>query len=84
MASHSTKLDIGYLFLGEGELNLQRSRHACETRRDCTLHTHLGRQRKTPNAIWNPGALKLPETAAQIFLVAAAAESSWAAPREQT
>jgi len=42
------------------------------------------RQRKTPKAIWNPGALKLPEGEAQVFLVAAAAESPWAAPREQT
>jgi len=68
----------------EGELNLQRDRHARETRGDCTLHTHLGHQRKTPNAIWNPSAQKLPERAAHIFLVAAASESSWAAPHEQT
>jgi len=32
------------------------------------------RQRKTPNAIWNPGARRLPERAAQIFPVAATAE----------
>jgi len=57
----------------EGELNLQRGRHAWETRRDCSLCTSR-RQRKTPNVIWNPGARRLPERAAQIFLVAAAAE----------
>jgi len=68
----------------EGELNLQRGRQAWETRRDCSLHTHLGRQRKKPKTIWNPGAQKLLEGAAQVFLVAAAAESTWEAPHERT
>jgi len=68
--------------LWEGELNLQRGRHAWEARRDYTLPTFLNPEENTEH-IWDPGALGLLEKAAQALLAAALTESSKAVPHKQ-